>query len=134
MMGLLGLILAGFACADSHFDDDGEGGFRLTPEAESTMPLPSLDALPPGVPIVYAGIFVDKVYELSLVSRTFSADGYVWLEWPAAVQDQMEAEGISPIELIRISNRIEIWDSTFEPVTAEARELSAGRYYQRYRF
>ena len=57
MMGLLGLILAGFACADSHFDDDGEGGFRLTPEAESTMPLPSLDALPPGVPIVYAGIF-----------------------------------------------------------------------------
>ncbi len=134
MMGLLGLILAGFACADSTFDDDGEGGFRLTPEAESTMPLPSLDALPPGVPIVYAGIFVDKVYELSLVSRTFSADGYVWLEWPAAVQDQMEAEGISPIELIRISNRIEIWDSTFEPVTAEARELSAGRYYQRYRF
>ena len=72
MMGLLGLILAGFACADSTFDDDGEGGFRLTPEAESTMPLPSLDALPPGVPIVYAGIFVDKVYELSLVSRTIS--------------------------------------------------------------
>ena len=134
VMGLLGLILAGFACADSPFDDDGEGGFRLMPEAESTMPLPSLDELPPGVPIVYAGIFVDKVYELSLVSRTFSADGYVWLEWPAAVQDQMEAEGISPIELIRISNRIEIWDSTFEPVTAEARELSAGRYYQRYRF
>ena len=100
--------------------EDEERGFRLTPEAESTMPLPSLDALPPGVPIVYAGIFVDKVYELSLVSRTFSADGYVWLEWPAAVQDQMEAEGISPIELIRISNRIEIWDSTFEPVTAEA--------------
>ena len=134
LIGLLGLILAGFACADFPFDDDGEGGFRLMPEVESTMPLPSLDELPPGVPIVYAGIFVDKVYELSLVSRTFSADGYVWLEWPAAVQDQMEAEGISPIELIRISNRIEIWDSTFEPVTAEARELSAGRYYQRYRF
>ena len=37
MMGLLGLILAGFACADSRFDDDGEGGFRLTPEAESKI-------------------------------------------------------------------------------------------------
>ena len=133
-IGVLGLAVAVLACPGSPVDEDAEGGFRLQPEPESTTPLPRLDDLPPGVPIVYAGIFVDKVYELSLVSRTFSADGYVWLEWPAAVQDQMEAEGISPIELIRISNRIEIWDSTFEPVTDQPRELSAGRYYQRYRF
>jgi hypothetical protein len=35
---------------------------------------------------------------------------------------------------VRLANRVEIWDSLFEPVTETPRILSAGRYYQRYRF
>jgi hypothetical protein len=131
---LLGCMAVLLACSEAPIGKDAAGGFRLHPEAESTTPLPLIEDLPPDVLIVYAGIFVDKVYELSLVSRTFSSDGYVWLEWPSAVQEHMEKEGISPAELVRISNRIEIWDSTFEPVTAQPRKLSGGRYYQRYRF
>jgi len=98
------------------------------------VPLPARDELAPGAPIIYTGILVDKVYELSLVSRTFSADGYLWLEWPTSVQELMEEKGIEPSELVRLSNRIEIWDSLFEPVTSSPRSLSGGRYYQRYRF
>jgi hypothetical protein len=39
---------------------------------------------------------------------------------------------IEPIDLIRLVNRIETWDSTFEVTTDEPERLSAGRYYQRY--
>lgn len=130
----LGLLLGLLACSAAPSGKDEAGGFLLHPEIESTTRLPLLDDLSPEALIVYTGIFVEKVYELSLVSRTFSADGYVWLEWPAAVQNHMQEAGLSPADLIRISNRIEIWDSTFEPVTVEPRKLSAGRYYQRYRF
>jgi hypothetical protein len=135
--GLL-LVLAFFALSCTEFSapdlSQREGGFTLTREGESVIPLPEMDELPVDTPIVYAGILVDKVYELSLVSRTFSADGYIWLEWPTSVQDLMEAEAIKPEDLVRLSNRIEIWDSLFEPVTETPKELSAGRFYQRYRF
>jgi len=107
---------------------------NLPESGERITPLPPVEELPRELPIVYAGIFVDKVYELSLVSRTFSADGYLWLEWPAVVQDLMDEQQISPSDLVRLSNRVEIWDSTFEPVTDQPRELSAGRFYQRYQF
>ena len=77
-----------------------EGGFTLTQEGESVIPLPEMDELPVDIPIVYAGILVDKVYELSLVSRTFSADGYIWLEWPTSVQELMEADELLDMILI----------------------------------
>jgi len=128
------VVLAGAACRPSATGDREGGGFQLEEEGERVMPLPAIDEFPRGVPIIYAGIFVDKVYELSLVSRTFSADGYLWLEWPATVQDLMEEQEIAPLDLVRLLNRIEIWDSTFETVTEKPRELSAGRFYQRYRF
>ncbi len=120
--------------AGSARTDVAEGYFEAHEERESSTALAPLDELPPHIPLVYAGIFVEKVYELSLVSRTFSADGYIWLEWPAEVDELMQEEGISPGELIRLPNRIEIWDSLFEVVTEEPIELSAGRFYQRYRF
>jgi hypothetical protein len=46
----------------------------------------------------------------------------------------MEDKRITPDRLIRLVNQIESWDSTFEPITDEPVSLSAGRYYQRYRF
>ncbi len=103
-------------------------------ETESIVPLGSLDSLRADHDIIYAGIHVEKVYSLSLTSKTFSADGFVWLEWSSATQAHMEEHGIRPIELIRLVNRIETWDSTFEVATDAPERLSAGRYYQRYRF
>ena len=114
--------------------NEGDGYFDSREEGETRIELAPLDELPQPTPLVYAGIFVEKVYDLSLVSRTFSADGYIWLEWPAEVDRLMHEDGISPEALVRLPNSIEIWDSLFETVSEEPVELSAGRYYQRYRF
>jgi hypothetical protein len=133
---LLAPLLLGASCSESSPEEANEGGapFLLIPDAESVIPLPPLEELSEGAPIIYSGILVDKVYELSLVSRTFSADGYIWLEWSTSVQELMEEKEVRPSELVRLANRVEIWDSLFEPVTETPRILSAGRYYQRYRF
>ena len=133
---LLALAPAGLSCSPEELvsNPEEETRFLLERDRESLVPLPETKEFAEDALIVYAGILVDKVYELSLVSRTFSADGYIWLEWPPSVQELMEENGITPADLVRLSNRVEIWDSLFEPVTAEPRMLSGGRYYQRYRF
>ncbi len=61
-----GGFLARVAAAEGYFasHEDRESRTRLAPVAE----------LPAETPLVYAGIFVEKVYELALASRTFSAD------------------------------------------------------------
>jgi len=84
--------------------------------------------------VIYFGIHVDKIYELSLHSRTFSADGSLWIEWDAKNQEYMEKHNIAPHQLLRLVNQIERWDSVFEPASEEPRILSAGRYYQRFMF
>ncbi len=133
---LLSLAFSGLSCSRSSSSpgQGDEGGFVLQPEGELVIPLPPLEDLREDVLIIYTGVLVDKVYELSLVSRTFSADGYIWLEWPTSVQELMDEKGIGPTDLIRLANRVEIWDSLFEPVSDTPRQLSAGRFYQRYRF
>ena len=133
---LCALVFWGLSC---HQDDSlpnlgEETQHLLEKDRESLIPLPYEKEFAEDALIVYAGILVDKVYELSLVSRTFSADGYVWLEWPPAVQELMDEKNIGPSDIVRLANRVEIWDSLFEPVTSEPRMLSGGRYYQRYRF
>jgi len=133
---LLAMVIAGFSCFQRELGPDMQQEVELLLERdrESIVPLPPTKEFAKDALLVYAGILVDKVYELSLVSRTFSADGYIWLEWPPSVQDLMEQNGIEPKDLVRLANRVEIWDSLFEPVTAEPKLLSGGRYYQRYRF
>ena len=85
-------------------------------------------------PVIYGGINVDKIYELDLNSRTFTADGSFWLEWPISVEQIMEKEQTRPIDLVILQNRIETWDSTFDVSTPESTELSSGRRYQLYHF
>ena len=103
-------------------------------QAEAIEPQPDISQVREDQQIMYYGIHVDKVYELSRQSRTFSADGYVWVEWAAQTQQLMAEKNISPDGLIRLVNQIESWDSTFVPITDQPIALSAGRYYQRYRF
>ena len=128
------LFLAGIAGVASAQDGAGEWEPRPFEQPESVVPLGPLESIPPDQHIIYVGIHVDKVYSLSLDSKTFSADGFLWLEWPAEIQAHMVENRIEPIDLIRLVNRIETWDSTFEVATDEPERLSAGRYYQRYFF
>ena len=85
-------------------------------------------------PFIYAGIHLEKIYELNLNSRTFTADGEIWLEWLPEVEALLQKHGNDPGELIALANRIETWDSTFEPSTEAPRELSGGRRQQLYHF
>jgi hypothetical protein len=85
-------------------------------------------------PVIYGSIYVDKFYELNASTRTFSADGSFWLEWPASVEQIIQDNNVAIDSLVRLKNRIETWDSTLELDTAEPIELSAGRFQQRYTF
>lgn len=130
---LAGLVLLRGNVAVAQNEDD-DGLRFLTEQPESTLPLGPLDSLRGDHQIIYVGIHVDKIYGLSLGTKTFSADGFIWLEWSAATQAHMTENQIRPMDLIRLVNRTQRWDSTFEVVTAEPERRSAGRYYQRYRF
>lgn len=101
---------------------------------ETIEPLGPLESVRKDQHIIYVGVHVDKIYSLSLGTKSFSADGFIWLEWPAEVQAHMDENRIKPIELIRLVNRTQKWDSLFEVMTDEPQRLSAGRFYQRYRF
>lgn len=101
---------------------------------ESIVPLGPLASLRDDQHIIYIGIHVDKIYALSLGTKSFSADGFIWLEWSAATQAHMDENRVTPSDLIRLVNRTQRWDSTFEVTSDEPQRLSAGRYYQRYRF
>ena len=85
-------------------------------------------------PFIYAGIHLDKIYELNLNSRTFTADGEIWLEWLPEVEELLQRYDTDPADLISLTNRIETWDSTFEPSAAGPRELSGGRHQLLFRF
>ena len=78
-------------------------------------------------PFIYAGIHLEKIYELNLNSRTFTADGEIWLEWLPDVEELLQRNGTDPADLINLANRIETWDSTFEASSAGPRQLSGGR-------
>ena len=85
-------------------------------------------------PFIYAGIHLDKIYELNLNSRTFSADGQLWLEWLPEVDELLRNNNTKPAELITLANRIETWDSTFEVSSESPQVLSGGRHMQTYHF
>ena len=78
-------------------------------------------------PFIYAGIHLEKIYELNLNSRTFTADGEIWLEWRPEVDDLLKRNGTNPADLITFANRIETWDSVLEPITDGPRKLKNGR-------
>jgi hypothetical protein len=72
---LLALAPAGLSCSPEELvsNPGEETRFLLERDRESLVPLPETKEFAEDALIVYAGILVDKVYELSLVSRTFSA-------------------------------------------------------------
>ena len=109
-------------------------GFGARRDASNLQPVVVSEQLVREHPTISCGIHVDQIYELNLNSRTFTADGQFWLVWPAAVQDLMTAHATTPLDLVRMLNRIETWDSTFEVATSAPVALSGGRQYQLYTF
>jgi hypothetical protein len=102
--------------------------------AELRVPQPLIGLLREDQTAIYYGIHVENIYNLSLQSRTFSADGYIWLEWSSKTQRLMEEKNIALYQLFRFENLINKWQYKLDPATVAPTKLSAGRYYQRYHF
>ncbi|HBU26125.1 MAG TPA: hypothetical protein DEB19_02000, partial [Synechococcales bacterium UBA8138] len=76
------------------------------PWAAQGNKLPIIEQLQPNsinemqATLIHGGIHLENIYDLSLKNKTFSADGRFWLEWPEAVQKELEKQALQPIQLI----------------------------------
>ncbi len=136
LTALLLLLLVGWRGLAAVYQAPGAVTYGHNPGelTESLSPQIPIAEATAGQHVIFMGMHIERIYELSLQSRTFTADGYVWIEWSRRTQQFMEAQGLRASELIHLVNQIERWDSSFEPETEEPAILSAGRRYQRFRF
>lgn len=97
-----------------------------TPTPTPTYPA---NALP-----LRGGIHVKNLYNLQIVSQTFSADGWFWLDWDQPLEDVIRGANIPSDRLVEFDNQVEMWDSVIEAETPEPVRLADGRYSQMFRF
>ena len=104
--------------------DDAGHNDRFLPVAERAAPAAE----------VRLGVFVDNVYLFQAESQTFHANGWIWLQWPEAVQRKLVERALSPDKLIVFGNEIDNWDFSIEPADEGVLVQNDGRYYQRFHF
>ena len=80
------------------------------------------------------GLHVKNIYNLSLQDKTFAAEGWFWLTWPASIQTLIERNNIPLTELVELVNQVEGWDQRLEMDTQQPVRQADGRYLQLYRF
>ncbi len=80
------------------------------------------------------GLHISNIYNLSLRDKTFTADGWYWLNWPQEVQERIERGQIPIAELVEFTNQVERWDAKVEPDSKEPERTADGRYLQLFRF
>lgn len=83
---------------------------------------------------VEVGMYIKNLHGLNLAQRTFTAEGYYWLEWGPAVQELLLNSGTRPGQLVEISNLINEWDAVFEGREDPPRRMPDGRYRLTVRF
>jgi len=83
---------------------------------------------------IQLGVHLENAYNLSIPDQTFMADGWYWLEWPEAVQQQIEAETIDPDAMVELVNNIIGYDFSVEPDNPKPLKRPDGTYYQLFRF
>ncbi|MCP9873616.1 hypothetical protein [Synechococcus sp. Tobar12-5m-g] len=83
---------------------------------------------------VEVGTFIENFHSLSLRQRIFNAEGFYWLEWPRELQDLMVAQGITPLQLVEITNLVNASSAQIEPDTVAPVQKPADRFYQLFRY
>ena len=83
--------------------------------------------------VVQVGLHLENIYALSLKDKTFTADGRLWLEWPEALQTQLQDLGVKPLNLIDFVNEVDDGNSD---ITADQPMpvLRDGRWHQSFHF
>ncbi|NCU92156.1 MAG: hypothetical protein EBV44_09455, partial [Synechococcaceae bacterium WB7_1B_046] len=83
--------------------------------------------------LIHGGIHLENIYDLSLKDKTFSADGRFWLEWPEALQKELEKQSLQPIQLIDFANQVTEWEGRLEADNAQAMQRG-DKWYQSFNF
>jgi hypothetical protein len=77
------------------------------------LPVPTALRVPHPVRVA---LQVQDLRGMDLSTKTFNAQGQVWLEWDAALQARLRNGELDPLRLVRFVNQVEGWNSIFEPV------------------
>jgi len=77
----------------------------ITPAGSTTVQL-APDAKPEGLEVT-VGIQVKNIYDLSLATQSFLAEGWYWLNWGDDVQALLERLKIEPSQMVEFANEIE---------------------------
>lgn len=101
---------------------------RLPAAGQTLTRLPA-DAIP-----IKLGIHIKNIYNLELEKQIFSADGWYWLEWPAAIERFRLDNKIDAGQMVEFLNQVEAWDSLITQENPEPRTLPDGGRFQLYRF
>ena len=109
------------------------------PWAAQGNKLPIIEQLQPNsinemqATLIHGGIHLENIYDLSLKNKTFSADGRFWLEWPEAVQKELEKQSLQPIQLIDFVNQVTKWEGRLEADNAQATQRG-DKWFQSFNF
>jgi hypothetical protein len=109
------------------------------PWAAQGNELPIIEQLQPNsinemqATLIHGGIHLENIYDLSLKNKTFSADGRFWLEWPEAVQKELEKQSLQPIQLIDFVNQVTKWEGRLEADNAQATQRG-NKWFQSFNF
>lgn len=80
---------------------------------------------------VQAGVYATSTYDLDLSIPSYSANGYVWLRWDAALQTYLEQQGQSISERITLVNALlSDADPVLMPLAPQPVRQADGTYYQ----
>jgi len=98
------------------------------------LPLNPVPANLAAAPRIQLGVHLENAYNLSIADQTFMADGWYWLRWPQAVEEQRQAADLPSERLVQIVNNIASYDLLLESDQTKPERLADGSWSQLFRF
>lgn len=83
---------------------------------------------------VEVGSYIENLHSLSLRLRIFNAEGFYWLEWSRAVQDLFDAQGITALQLVDLTNQVNSSSAQIQSDTPSPVARTGDRFYQLFRY
>jgi hypothetical protein len=103
---LIGLLSLAAVLLPAHGPLPSQASSTANVQAGSETMQLAPDAKPKGL-VVTVGIQVKNIYDLSLATQSFLADGWYWLNWGDDVQAVLERLKIEPSQMVDFTNEIE---------------------------
>ncbi|PSB36176.1 hypothetical protein [Aphanothece minutissima] len=83
---------------------------------------------------VTLGSYIENLHSLSLRQRMFNAEGFYWLEWPKEVQELLEKQGITALQLVELTNQVNSSSAQIQADTPTPVARPGDRFYQLFRY